>query len=120
MLAVAANLFAQGGQLPDPKDHVYGLANSAKVKNLCTTNCDGASGTPTWKTELVMAYGFGGTEAFALDITDPFDTNGPKSTTTAAPSPLMWSTQYLSPSTTSAYDNDLGLTTSVPAFYYAK
>src|SRR5688572_9956518 len=32
----------------------------------------------------------------------------------------MWTTQYMSPSTTSAYDNDLGLTTSVPAFYYAK
>ena len=118
MLAVQAKLFAQGGQLPDPKDHVYGLANSPKVKSLCTANCDGTSSTPQWKTVLAMAYGFGGTEAFTLDITDPFDGNGVKTTT--APAPLMWSTQYETPSTTSAYDNDLGLTTSVPAFYYGK
>ena len=83
MLAVADKLFAQGGQLPDPKDHVYGLANSPKVKSLCTANCDGASGTPIWKTVLAMAYGFGGTEAFALDITDPFDGGGVK--TASAP-----------------------------------
>ena len=118
MLQVQAKLFAQGGQLPDPKDHVFGLANSPKVKSLCTANCDGASGTPTWKTVLAMAYGFGGTEAFTLDITAPFDGTGVK--TSSAPAPLMWSTQYETPSTTAAYDNDLGLTTSVPAFYYGK
>jgi hypothetical protein len=120
MLAVALKLYAQGGQLPDPKDHIYGLANSAKTKNLCTANCDGTSGTPTWKTVLAMAYGFGGTEAFVLDITNPFSTTGVKSSTTTPPVSLLWNTQYLSPSTTAAYDNDLGLTTSVPAFYYAK
>jgi hypothetical protein len=118
MLAVANKLFAQGGQLPDPKDHIYGLANSPKVKNVCTANCDGASGTPTWKTVLVMTYGFGGTEAFLMDITDPFDAAGVK--TSSAPASLVWSTQYLAPSAVSAYDNELGLTTSVPAFYYAK
>jgi hypothetical protein len=118
MLAVANKLYAQGGQLPDPKDHVYGLANSPKVKNMCTANCDGASGTPVWKTALVMAYGFGGTEAFVLDITNPFDGSGVK--TSSAPASLMWHTQYGTPTSTSAYDNELGLTTSVPAFYYAK
>jgi hypothetical protein len=118
MLAVQNKLFAQGGQLPDPKDHIYGLANSPKVKSLCVTNCDGISGTASWKTVLAMAYGFGGTEAFVLDITDPFDSAGVK--TGSAPAPLMWSTQYETPSTTSAYDNSLGLTTSVPAFYYGK
>ena len=118
MLAVQAKLFAQGGQLPDPKDHVYGLANSPKVKNLCTANCDGSSGTPVWKTVLAMAYGFGGTEAFTLDITDPFDSGGVK--TSSAPAPLMWSTQYETATSTAAYDNELGLTTSVPAFYYGK
>ncbi|HXU81620.1 MAG TPA: PilC/PilY family type IV pilus protein [Polyangia bacterium] len=117
MLAVANKLFAQGGQLPDPRDHIYGLANSPKAKSLCTAYCDGV-GTPQWKTVLAMAYGFGGTESFVLDITDPFDGGGVK--TTAAPAPLLWSTQYGTPSSNSAYDNDLGLTTSVPAFYYAK
>ena len=117
MLAVANKLFAQGGQLPDPRDHIYGLANSPKAKSLCTAYCDGV-GTPVWKTVLAMAYGFGGTESFVLDITDPFDGGGVK--TAGAPAPLLWSTQYGTPSSTSAYDNDLGLTTSVPAFYYAK
>ena len=119
MLQVANKLYAQGGQLPDPRDHVYGLANSAKVKSLCTANCDGLSGTPVWKTVLVMAYGFGGTEAFVLDVSDPFDSAGVVATG-SGPAPLMWHTQYETPSTTAAYDNDLGLTTSVPAFYYAK
>jgi hypothetical protein len=120
MLQVALKLYAQGGQLPDPKDHIYGLANSPKVKSLCTANCDGSSGTPVWKTLLAMAYGFGGTEAFVIDITNPFSATGVNSATTSPPASLLWNTQYLSPSTTSAYDNDLGLTTSVPAFYYAK
>jgi hypothetical protein len=117
MLPVQLKLFAQGGQLPDPKDHIYGLANSPKVKNFCTANCTNAS-TAVWKTHLVMTYGWGGTEAFMLDITNPFTSSGVKTAT--APAPLLWSTQYLNSSTTSAYDNELGLTTSVPAFYYAK
>jgi len=71
------------------------------VKSLCVANCDGASGTPTWKTVLAMAYGFGGTEAFVLDITSPFDGAGVK--TSSAPAPLMWSTQYETPSTTSDF-----------------
>ena len=117
MLPVQLKLFAQGGQLPDPKDHIYGLANSPKVKSFCTANCTTAA-SAVWKTNLVMTYGWGGTEAFMLDITNPFDSGGVKTST--APAPLVWSTQYLNSSTTSAYDNDLGLTTSVPAFYYAK
>ena len=116
-LAVNARLFAQNGQVPDPRSHVYGLANSAKVKDVCVQNCAGA-GTPVWKSILVMTYGFGGTEAFTMDITNPFDAGGVKTST--APAPVLWNTQYLSPSQTSAYDNALGLTTSVPAFCYAK
>jgi Tfp pilus tip-associated adhesin PilY1 len=118
-LAVASKLFAQSGQLPDPKDHIYGLANSPKAKSLCTSNCAG-TGTPVWKTVLAMAYGFGGTEAFVVDITNPFNSTGVRSATTDPPASLLWNTQYLAASTSSAYDNDLGLTTSVPAFYYGK
>jgi hypothetical protein len=121
MLTVATKLYSQGGQLPDPKDHIYGLANSPKVKNLCTDYCDAVGGTPVWKTLLVMAYGFGGTEAFVLDITNPFDpTVGVKSASGSPPVTLQWNTGYLTSGTTTAYDNDLGLTTSLPAFYYAK
>jgi hypothetical protein len=116
MLPVITKVFAQGGQKPDPRDHIYGLANSAKVKSLCIQNCTTAAAV--WRTMLVMTYGWGGTEAFMLDITNPFDASGVKQST--APAPLVWSTQYLSNSASSAYDNALGLTTSVPAFYYAK
>jgi hypothetical protein len=116
-LGVTARLFAQGGQLPDPRDHIYGLANSPKVKDVCIENCTNAA-TAVWKSVLAMSYGFGGTEAFTLDITNPFDGYGVK--ISSAPAPLIWSTQYLSPSQTSTYDNALGLTTSVPGFSYGK
>ena len=120
MLAVQNRLYAQGGQLPDPKDHIFGLANSPKVKSLCVSGCDGSTGTPVWKTVLAMTYGFGGTEAFVVDITNPFDGTGVKVATTTPPAQVLWNTQYLAPSTSSLYDDALGLTTSVPAFYYAK
>jgi hypothetical protein len=117
MVPVALRLYAQGGQLPDPKDHIYGLANSPKVKDVCTANCTTAD-TATWKTVLAMTFGWGGTEAFLLDITNPFDSTGVKTST--APVSLVWNTQYLGATNAGIYDNSLGLTTSVPAFYYAK
>jgi hypothetical protein len=117
MVPMALRLYSQGGQMPDPKDHIYGLANSAKVKDLCVANCTNAD-TASWKTVLAMSFGWGGTEAFMLDITNPFDTNGVKSS--IEPVSLLWNTQYLGATNTGIYDNDLGLTTSVPAFYYAK
>ena len=40
---------------------------------------------------------------------------GVKAATNTPPTTSLWNTQYLSPSATSAYDNALGLTTSVPA-----
>jgi hypothetical protein len=115
MVPLIERLYAQGGQLPDPKDHLYGLATSPKVKSLCLANCTG-SGTPLWKTVLVMTEGYGGAEAFTVDITSPFHTNGVKTTT--APLDVMWHTQYMT--TAATYDAALGLTTSVPAFYLAK
>ena len=39
MLPVITKLYAQGGQLPDPNKHIFGLASSAKVKSICTANC---------------------------------------------------------------------------------
>jgi len=108
MLPVVTKLYAQGGQLPDPTKHVYGLASSAKVKNLCVANC-ASEDTAVWKTELVMTDGFGGGEAFALDITDP---------TANPPFQVLWSTANSASKGT--YDAALGLTISVPAFYLNK
>ncbi len=119
MVPVALRLYAQGGQLPDPKDHIYGLANSPKVRDICVANCSDGN-LAQWETVLAMSYGWGGTEAFLLKITNPFDGSG-KVWTSSPPVSLMWNTQYLSSSgDTAIYDNSLGLTTSVPAFYYAK
>jgi Neisseria PilC beta-propeller domain len=108
MLPVVTRLYAQGGQLPDPAQHVYGLASSPKVKNLCVSNCS-AQDTAVWKTELVMTDGFGGTEAFALDISDP---------TANPPIKVMWTTNTSSSKAT--YDVALGQTIAVPGFYFNK
>ena len=45
MVPVIAKLYAQGGQRYSPNDHVYGLAGSPKVKNLCVANCKVAAET---------------------------------------------------------------------------
>ncbi|MEO8215103.1 MAG: PilC/PilY family type IV pilus protein, partial [Myxococcales bacterium] len=108
MLPMVTKLYAQGGQLPDPARHLYGMASSPKVKNLCVANCT-SQDTATWKTELVMTDGFGGTEAFAMDITDP---------EASPPFQMMWTTN--SSSSKGTYDGALGLTISVPAFYLNK
>ena len=71
MLPMVTKLYAQGGQLADPKQHIYGgLANSPKVKSLCVSNCDSDSDA-VWKTLLVMTQGWGGNEVFMLDVTNP-------------------------------------------------
>jgi hypothetical protein len=66
----------------------------------------------------VMTEGWGGQEAFMLDVTAPFVGNN------FAPKPLevMWHTEnYLpQPADKVAYDRALGNTVSVPAFYYGK
>jgi len=108
MLPVVTKLYAQGGQSPDPTKHVYGLASSAKVKNLCVSNC-ASQDTAVWKTMLLMTDGFGGSDAFALDISDP---------TASPPFKVLWSTTNASGKST--YDAALGQTIAVPAFYLNK
>ena len=67
-------LYVQGGQRPDPKDHLFGVASSPKVTDLCIAGCNDAS-TATWKTVLVMTEGYGGRDTFMLDITAPLPTH---------------------------------------------
>jgi Neisseria PilC beta-propeller domain len=106
MLSTITKLYAQGGQLPDPSKHIYGLASSAKVKSICTSNCTDKT-SAVWKTVLVMTDGYGGNEAFALDVTDP---------TASTPFSLMWHT--LSVASKTSYDSLLGQTISVPGFVF--
>ena len=108
MMPTVTKLYAQGGQLPDPAKHIFGLASSPKVKNLCVSNC-ASQDTAVWKTVLMMTDGFGGTDAFTLDITNP---------TLNPPFQILWSTTTASGKST--FDAGLGLTISVPAFYLNK
>src|SRR5262249_44350199 len=75
MLPVLATLYEGGGQPADPEQHVYGLANSPKVKNLCIKNCTDPA-TADWRTLLVMGEGPGGNDMFTLDITNPIGATG--------------------------------------------
>jgi Neisseria PilC beta-propeller domain len=106
MLPVITRLYAQGGQLPDPAKHIYGLASSPKVKSICTANCSDKTAA-VWKTVLVMTDGYGGNDAFMLDVTDP---------TASTPFSLMWHTASVSSKAT--YDSALGQTISVPGFIF--
>jgi PilY1 beta-propeller domain len=105
MLRVATRLYAQGGQLPDPRQHIYGLASSPKVKSICTDNC--TTDAAVWKTVLVMTEGWGGNGLFMLDVTDP---------TASTPFGLLWSSA--NDQQASTYNGDLGYTASVPAFTF--
>ncbi|HEY0708701.1 MAG TPA: hypothetical protein VGG33_17970, partial [Polyangia bacterium] len=120
MLKVIRRLYAQGGQRMDPREHVFGLANSPKVRRICTANCT-QTGQEVWKTVLVMPEGMGGNDLFALDVSAPFTSNGVKSLTGTPPVSLLWHTETaVSSASKTSYDGALGKTLSLPAFYYAK
>ena len=121
MLPVITRLFAQGGQLADPRRHIFGLANSPKVKRFCTANCTASASEAVWKTVLVMPQGFGGNDVFALDISAPFGAAGVKTTIADPPVRLLWNTQTtMDVSNKGTYDQSLGRTISLPGFYFAK
>ncbi|MDX2023867.1 MAG: LamG-like jellyroll fold domain-containing protein [Deltaproteobacteria bacterium] len=115
MLATLTSVYAQGGQKPDPRKHIFGLTSSPKVKNVCWQNCDDDA-TAVWKSIMVMTDGWGGTEAFMLDVTTPFVSNNFAN----PPVNLVWHTDTVMPADKAAYDRALGNTVSVPAFYYGK
>jgi hypothetical protein len=120
MLKVIRRLFAQGGQMAPPSEHVFGLANSPKVKKLCVSNCAG-SGTPVMSTVLVMPEGVGGNELFALDVGAPFGPSGVKNTAADPPVRLLWHSEYKTVGMgQSDFNTALGQTISLPGFYYAK
>jgi hypothetical protein len=117
MLPVITKLYAQNGQLPNPSAHVFGLANSPRVRDVCVSGCSAAA-TATWKSVLVMPEGHGGNRLFTLDVTQPFDAGGVKSATTAPPVQILWHSDYVAGAAT--YASALGKTLSLPAFYLAK
>jgi len=102
-------LYAQGGQEHSPGKHVFGLAASPKVKNLCVAGC-ADDDTAVWKTLLIMPEGYGGNHIFTIDVTNPFGANGLKD----PPVTVQWHTGY--GVNASTYDKILGDTISSPAF----
>jgi hypothetical protein len=119
MLKVIRRVYAQKGQRPAPSDHIFGLANSPKVKKVCVSNCTSAASADN-KMLLVMAEGFGGNETFTLDITNPFTTTGVK--TLVSPVALRWHTEHLVPADSDRTKNDsaLGKTISLAGYYFGK
>jgi hypothetical protein len=116
MLPVITKLYAQGGQklAVDKGEHIFGLASSPKVKDMCFGSGCASSGGSDWHTVLVMPEGPGGNSPFALDITKVIDeTNGLQMNNLK----LLWSAPTTNDSTT--WDKSLGETTSVPSFYFA-
>jgi hypothetical protein len=111
LLPSIASLYASNGQPNDPLRHVYGVASSPKVNDVCTGGCADAA---DWKTILVSGEGPGGTAYFALDITAtpaaPSAYQGPP------PFTVLWHTQ--DSSLRSAYGGTLGQSWSVPAFAF--
>jgi hypothetical protein len=126
MVPVIARIYAQGGQRYSPNDHIYGLAGSPKVKNLCVANCvvtggktcsdtqSGPydSGCPDWRTVLVMGEGPGGNHPFALDITDPVESGN----ATLGDASLLWHVGYKNAAGILAAN--LGETDSTAAFAF--
>jgi hypothetical protein len=120
MLKVVRRLFAQGGQRPSPKDHVYGLANSPKVKKICVSDCD--QPVPVEKLLLVMPEGYGGNETFMLDITNPFGPSGIRKLPGDPPVSLRWHSELAVPTEADRLANNgaLGRTISLPGYYFVK
>jgi hypothetical protein len=106
-------LYSQGGQELNPFKHVFGLADSPKVKSLCVSGCTDNS-TAVWKTLLVMPEGYGGSNTFMLDVTNPFGTNGLND----PPFRVQWHTGVGANADT--YNDVLGNTISLPAFFLNK
>jgi hypothetical protein len=113
LLPSLRKLYAQGGQDLNPYKHVFGLADSPKAKSLCVSGCTDDA-TAAWKTVLLMPEGYGGSNTFMLDITNPFGANGVND----PPITVQWHTGY--GANAGSYTNVLGNTISLPAYFFNK
>jgi Tfp pilus tip-associated adhesin PilY1 len=113
MMPAVRQQYTQGGQKPDPYAHIFGLANSPKSKTMCVQHCSDAA-TAVWKTLLIMPEGYGGSDTFMLDVTDPFTGTG----IADPPVSVRWHTAYVTGS--AVYNTLLGNTISLPAFFFNK
>lgn len=113
MLNVILRQYVQGGQRPNPYDHIFGVADSPKAKTLCVSGCADPN-TAVWKTLLVQTEGYGGTQSFVLDVTAPFTSSG----LADPPIGVQWHTAFAA--SKDAYNTDLGQTISLPAFLFNK
>ena len=120
-------IFAAGGEPPKEADHIFGVATSGHVSDVCTANC---ATDPTWRTLFFFGVGVGGKEYYALDITHVTAADGSTparfyctSTTDTRCVGLRWSTDdkvdygdiRAQDNLQATYDPLLGETWSVPA-----
>jgi hypothetical protein len=104
MFPLLVKLTTGNGQPTDPFKHLYGLASSPKLNDVCASPCQATS---DWRTILVSGAGIGSTSYFALDITDDPLTGNP-------PFSVLWRT-----ATSSTLNARIGQSWSVPAFGFA-
>ncbi len=93
-------LYVNGGQPGDPGSHVFGVASSPKLNDVCSNGC---TATVDWKTVLVGGTGLGGSSYWALNITAD-----PSSTT---PITVLWRT-----GNSGLVNPKIGESWAVPAF----
>ena len=105
--------YSQGGQSPNPRSHIFGIANSPKAKTLCVQNCHDAA-TAVWKTLLIVPEGYGGSDTFMLDVSAPFAAGG----LAEPPVRVEWHTGRVG--SAASYDTLLGQTISLPAYFFHK
>jgi hypothetical protein len=111
MLKHITQLYVNGGQPADPAKHLFGLANSPKVKDICVSSCADKDNAK-WASILTMPEGFGGNKMFALDISSPSNDSG----IADPPFSTLWQSEDSYDAT--KYDAYMGLTMSLPAFFY--
>jgi hypothetical protein len=111
LLPALASLYATPGEPQSPALHIYGIASSPKVYDVCTGACASAS---DWKTVLIGGEGAGGATYYALDISAIPQT--PSGYDADPPFTVLWQSGDASNAT--HYAPGLGQTWSVPAFSF--
>ncbi|MDD5222773.1 MAG: hypothetical protein PHE84_02180 [bacterium] len=109
------DLYLNGGQISAADNHLYYVAASPKIEDICIDSSSPADGVcDSWLTALVCGEGPGGAHVFALDVTHP-SPNDPNYDA-SRPFTVLWTTSNTTNTGLRSDVNKLGETFSNPAF----
>jgi hypothetical protein len=111
LLPVLGSLYANNGEPTAPTEHIYGIASSPKVYDVCSGACATQS---DWKTVLIAGMGAGAANYFALDITAT--PTSPAGYNASPPFSVAWQTADSTRATN--YTPRIGQSWSVPAYAF--